>query len=605
MYFISMAKKILYILLLSLCAVSIIAQTEIKNKISFCIISDDFDVDSCVFIVKANSKFATADKLKVEVNDIDGLYQHKSLAKKVTISTTSKILNDIKYSYLVIQDKRDNKVSVNYLESTYKKDNKILYLTKTKEYSSDHKANRLAFTQILPDTLSTPITQSSLDTLTPGDYFTKMQVSNTISADSAKNWLWISVPFNSTISIIQHNGDTLYQCPQNADKACFIVSYYDPEARAQLGKEHASAEKPVFIDLTSDTLLAGRGYILGIDDRAHFPVTVTYSSLDSSVYTIPQSYDFQFTPTASPSGAAYDDWHLVGSGLFHQANTVATSDGSMLYLGIPRLTGGYDVMECSPGQALPSDIQSFVCFFIQRHQPYSLLYQTPAAAEYSHLQSLDAFNSLQRFSLHLSTPSNTDIATHFRFDSIHTPYYESGFDFLCLNSGSGVDCIHSYQDSTPLSYNWLPIENQIVPIGVDCNQTTQATFSLADYNAHFEKIILHDQLQNVDIDLLSSDYTTQLDVGTNQNRFSLFISTTTDTTVDIKPSYTPTFRVVSSTGHLDIIECSPDKMLTVTDILGRIYYHQQPKTNTLSINALPRGVYLITHGGTTIRSIIK
>jgi hypothetical protein len=87
---------------------------------------------------------------------------------------------------------------------------------------------------------------------------------------------------------------------------------------------------------------------------------------------------------------------------------------------------------------------------------------------------------------------------------------------------SGKANIYTLSEDIPFAGNTLPMEEAVVPVGVDIATAGEYTFRMPD-GTEGMVVELLDYEENTRTNLLLSDYTVTLQKGSNENRFALYI----------------------------------------------------------------------------------
>ena len=99
-----------------------------------------------------------------------------------------------------------------------------------------------------------------------------------------------------------------------------------------------------------------------------------------------------------------------------------------------------------------------------------------------------------------------------------TAEFDMNYD-LCKIINSGAN-IYSMIGNVEVAANVLPVEERIIPLGLDIHETGNYTFAMPDGTDGITAILI-DYETGTETNLLLADYTTELREGTNNERFAL------------------------------------------------------------------------------------
>lgn len=579
-----------------------IEKAAASRTFSFCIFSDE--IVSNDISLNIDNGTLSGSKLSYSVEDIDGITEHKALAKRINITYTLSIDYGLDNSYVTIGT---SDLNIRYCISRWYQngyDGKNILLTPTDEVVS-HKLGKYYVARCTPmkDTTLTLSLGGNGSVPKCGELFNKIVTTSVFDADTAANWLWISMPYDCGIVLKQANGDTLHRCVKGTNAVGFLLREYDSESRALLGPNHATKENPVFVDVPVDSLEGGRGYILGIDDRASFPVTAEFAS-DSSLMAVPAYSSCAFGHSTG-GHEAYRDWHLIGNGLFHNTRYVDTGATDVIYFGVPDANGRYTTVECFNGDSIPNELTPYGAFFVQRAEPF---YMSSTASNLPRVKQLSSGISsgyVDKVTLTLSSDSSS-LSTYFRFAEGHSPNYSTGYDLLDLNyTVVGIDQFHSLADNAALQYNWLHPESQTVALGGYVSADQDVEFSIGGDVEKFEAIELYDRTTGTSIDISKTNYKTSVNAGSFDNRFEIAFVVNNLKTGMVQPADSaPCPFAIANDNTLTVYDCHPGEALTIVDMNGRCVHNSKPTSPTHSIFNLSQGVYVLRHCNLTKRIII-
>ena len=99
-----------------------------------------------------------------------------------------------------------------------------------------------------------------------------------------------------------------------------------------------------------------------------------------------------------------------------------------------------------------------------------------------------------------------------------TAEFDMNYD-LCKIINSGAN-IYSMIGNVEVAANVLPVEERVIPLGLDIHETGNYTFAMPDGTDGITAILI-DYETGKETNLLLADYTTELREGTNNERFAL------------------------------------------------------------------------------------
>ena len=115
-----------------------------------------------------------------------------------------------------------------------------------------------------------------------------------------------------------------------------------------------------------------------------------------------------------------------------------------------------------------------------------------------------------------------------------TAEFDMNYD-LCKIINRGAN-IYSMINNVEVAANVLPVEERVIPIGLDIHETGNYTFAMPDGTDGITAILI-DYETGKETNLLLADYTTELREGTNNERFALrvrpnHVATEVETIID-------------------------------------------------------------------------
>lgn len=423
--------------------------------------------------------------------------------------------------------------------------------------------------------------------ITAGIYYTYFKRTLSISTpeDIAK-WHWISLPYNVKISDIE-GGE------YGTD---FIIQKYDTEARAKwennIAIENESAWR--WMD-DSETLLAGKGYILAVSD-AKDSYSLTFVS-ETDLNVVSDRFDGNNIDYSS-AVAESANWHLVGTGVY---GSVGDYEG-VNYVAVPQTNGNdYDYYSLSEGSN--NRLAPYSAFFVQYAGDYSF---TKASGEQPALAPRLAkkVDDVERYYVDIKGESEeAQTAIFLAVDG--TEDYVVGQDFLHLGASGASLQLYSLQGQNILSFNYLQsVERTIVLGGYIAKGGIYEISLRAIGNA--TSIVLYDKFTGEGIDLLSDTYEFEAEKGAIDGRFEIIISYAQQggTTTEFSGEDFGNLSVLLNNELVVFEGLTLGEDVMIYDVMGRCVKLFKATEQKAEI-CLVGGVYLLHHNNETIKFIVN
>ncbi len=398
-------------------------------------------------------------------------------------------------------------------------------------------------------------------------------------------WYWFSLPYDAKVSEINYaNEDANGGRPRynvNGDKG-FFLNYYDGAQRAADADAMSMRETYWTRVPENDTLLAGKGYQLGIynqknviqpDGRKHTkrvirfvmrPDGYMWNNLENNreksapVIASDVRHDVNYSFNACHSG-----WNLVGNPYLNTYSAGATSGSSGLLLGTYKMImqDGVTplwVIDDSDGATIP---------YLTIYNPGTKRYFQVLANEYewrpgeavfvqvisgnrigfSDAMSVSSkprrsgaaqYDQPLRTGITLSGSNQTD-RTGVVLAPEYTAAYEIGADLLKSQNAGELNLYTISADQQPLAFIGLSDNDAVnpIPVGTTIPAKGQYTFAFdsKQYNGDMlEMLVLIDKKLNTKTDLLRNSYTFTAEAsGKLNDRFQLIVRRAKRTTTDI------------------------------------------------------------------------
>ena len=360
---------------------------------------------------------------------------------------------------------------------------------------------------------------------------------------------WVSFPFDVRIGEVFGFGEY-------GDH--WIIQYYDGAARAKYGLFEDSGTYWRYITSTDSVLHKNTGYVLTLDlDKVaqsflhdatevslYFPST---DDLGTITGTLPQSVSVtghkceivmtDATPENKRDRTIYDShWNMIGVPVFADVNGFLTDpayvrDGISFYYEYLPATNSYQATNKT------ADFQTM----------YGYMVQFAGTINWS---SKDVtFNPNQKLAARRNSESDEPEKISFRLEIAQgeemadqtfvqmqqegaTAEFDMNLDLTkIINSGANIYTLTN--DRIQAAGNALPMDETVVPVGVQIAAEGEYTFRMPD-GTEGMVVELVDYETNTRTNLLLSDYIVTLSKGTSENRFALHIQPQKDVVTSLE-----------------------------------------------------------------------
>lgn len=420
-----------------------------------------------------------------------------------------------------------------------------------------------------------------------GVYYTyfKRTLSISTPADIAK-WHWISLPYNVKISDIQ-GGVYVY----GAD---FIIQEYDTEARAKWENNIAAENESAWRMMEAgETLLAGKGYILAVDNKKSSYSLTFVSETDLNVVAdIFNGNNIDYPNANVPESA---NWHLIGTGLYGAAN----SFGGVDYVAVPQ---GDDYLYYNLSNDGLANINAYTAFFVQHAGDYSFSKVQPA--QNAAPRRVQAEEKIEHYYVNIVGMADTSHTAIFLADD-GSDDYVVGKDFLHLGASGASLQLYTLQGESTLSFNYLKREDRTVLVGGYVAQSGKYTISL-DAEGDASAVTLYDATTGLVADLLNENYEFEAEKGILDGRFSVIISYAAGDgpTTMIGDNENVSVVVSNYDGIAHFEGLLVGESVVVYDVMGRCvtqFVAENDKADVMLIS----GVYMLYHNGETVKFVVN
>ena len=380
--------------------------------------------------------------------------------------------------------------------------------------------------------------------------FTSEWINGTAKA-RARSLYWVSFPFDVKVSDVFGFGEYGEE---------WILQYYDGAERAEKGLFGDSGTYWKYIEDTKTTLNAGTGYVLALDlskvkflhgateVSLYFPSTkplTTISGKLPTAATVPAhecTIDREWTEGGTKYHHKYTDshWNLIGvPGFadidFDLAKTgyhFMQNDASFYYnFKLAESTYAVEASHVTEFQAMYAYMVQFAGTINWTSSEVSGVARPELVAP----RNSDA--EPEKVVLRLELAQGEEEEDH-TFVQLQQEGATANFDLsldLTKIMNSGFSNIYTLTDSLKIQVagNALPMEETVVPVGVNIAAAGEYTFRMPD-GTEGMVVELVDYETNTRTNLLLSDYIVTLPKGTSENRFALHIQPQKDVVTSLE-----------------------------------------------------------------------
>ena len=345
----------------------------------------------------------------------------------------------------------------------------------------------------------------------------------------------------------------------------------------------------------SETLLAGKGYILAVSDAKDSYSLTFVSETDLNVVSDRfEGNNIDYSSAVAESA----NWHLVGTGVY---GSVGDYEG-VNYVAVPQSNGNdYDYYSLSEGSN--NRLAPYSAFFVQYAGDYSF---TKVSGEQPALAPRLAkkVNDVERYYVDIKGESEeAQTAIFLAVDG--TEDYVVGQDFLHLGASGASLQLYSLQGQNILSFNYLQsVERTIVLGGYIAKGGIYEISLRAIGNA--TSIVLYDKFTGEGIDLLSDTYEFEAEKGAIDGRFEIIISYAQQggTTTEFSGEDFGNLSVLLNNELVVFEGLTLGEDVMIYDVMGRCVKLFKATEQKAEI-CLVGGAYLLHHNNETIKFIVN
>ena len=327
----------------------------------------------------------------------------------------------------------------------------------------------------------------------------------------------------------------------------WIMEYYDGEARAKNGAWVDSDTYWKYIKNPNYTLEAGKGYVLCLDldllgnnaefwDNENTEIALYFPSSEENPIVINNEATQRTTTVLDHICSIERDDRNI-----HDSNWNII--GVPAYTKIAGMTGGgvisyyrYDASKNEYDPAMTSGF-NFNTMHAYMVQYAGTINWTEQATSIAALAARKSPTSKDQYTLRLAIQQEGEQQDH-TFIRLQEDNATAEFDMnydLCKIINRGAN-IYSMINDVEVAANVLPVEERVIPIGLDIHETGNYTFAMPDGTDGITAILI-DYETGKETNLLLADYNTELREGTNNERFALrvrpnHVATAVETIID-------------------------------------------------------------------------
>lgn len=310
----------------------------------------------------------------------------------------------------------------------------------------------------------------------------------------------------------------------------WIMEYYDGAARAKNGAWVDSGTYWKYITNPKGyTLKAGEGYVLCLDlDLLHNNASVFHHSDEIALYfpSSQQNLVIANAPTTNTTNVTAhkctierdnrktkdSNWNIIGVPSYANLSDFSTKIGDVaFYYQYNAADNSYQTQEATTFNTMHAYMVQFAGTINWREKTV-----TPAAIA-ARKQASDKDQYTLRLALQQEDAQCDHTFIRLQEDNA-TAEFDMNYD-LCKIINRGAN-IYSMIGNVEVAANVLPVEERVIPLGLDIHKTGNYTFAMPDGTDGITAILI-DYETGTETNLLLADYTTELREGTNNERFAL------------------------------------------------------------------------------------
>lgn len=310
----------------------------------------------------------------------------------------------------------------------------------------------------------------------------------------------------------------------------WIMEYYDGKERAEKGlwKEPTYSYWKYITDPTNYTLEAGQGYVLCLDldllgndsefwDHENTEIALYFPSSEENPIVINNAAtqretrvpEYICTIERDDRDIHDSNWNIIGVPAYTK---IAKMVGENIFYYQYNAADNTYVSDVTP---------NFNTMHAYMVQFAGIINWTEQATSIAALAARKSPTSKDQYTLRLALQQEDAQCDH-TFIRLQEDNTTAEFDMnydLCKIINSGAN-IYSMIGNVEVAANVLPVEERVIPLGLDIHETGNYTFAMPDGTDGITAILI-DYETGTETNLLLADYTTELREGTNNDRFAL------------------------------------------------------------------------------------
>lgn len=431
-------------------------------------------------------------------------------------------------------------------------------------------------------------------------------ITNNVTISNIDYFQWISCPYNAELSVYIGGEKAIYTYEGNTKddgtKPAFVLMRYD------------NNQINPWVDNGSATLVAGVGYILGIDNRGtDGSVIAQYTSVNKINYIKKESSLILGENNGGTTDNINDDnVHLVGSGLFEKPTGCNFGEAKFVHFAIPS-TNGSSYSYILAGNLTSSSLDQLKphsAFFTQLKSAGELNFDNSGNVSQnapSLKRAMEQQIVVEEYNITLAG-ADFEEKTTILTDELGTEGYTIGEDFLYFHSSPNGDVenqFYTFDANRTLSFNHRANSTQTIQLGGLVAQDGRFTISLEGINTKATSVILTDNVENTSVDLINENYTFDANSGSLDGRFTVTINYAPGTTVDTDVvTNSNGIIVVNNAKGCTIENLIAGEQVMIFDAMGRLVYNAQADADFVNVT-LNAGTYIVRQNNNWAKFVIK
>jgi hypothetical protein len=360
--------------------------------------------------------------------------------------------------------------------------------------------------------------------------FTKNHITGGTGASKyAKQFYWISFPFDVRVSDVFGFGEYGKH---------WIIQWYDGEERAKNG---CWVDSPTFWRFQTDTtdyvLEAGKGYVLTLDlaemdvftntnqVSLYFPSRQTVKTVDGDIIQDLNEITLDSYTCTIPRNDRWikdSHWHMLGVPSYANKNKTFTQDKVAYFYQYNSANDTYT--PTSSGSFNFNSMFSYMVQFAGTINWNEFSFTANVGQGLAAKRNTDVEDEQFELMIQLRNANESDQTFVQMREEGATEMFDMNLDLTkMLNSRINIySLIQGNESNIEVAGNVMPIEETIIPLGVQVKTAGEYTFAMPDGTDGIT-VELIDYETNTRTNMLLDDYTVNLTAGTNEARFALHV----------------------------------------------------------------------------------